>query len=136
MAALRVDQSELLRRPEKRIGEKAAARLAEFATRRLAGEPVARILKSKEFWGLPLKLSAATLVPRPDTETAVELALEMLHAARRPDRRWRIAPAQALMVLLKNLLLCREPLYGVAHWAARYEPAALDLDPQQIAALR
>ncbi len=53
----------------------------------------------------------------------------------REDRRCRIAPAQALMVLLKNLLLCREPLYGVAHWAARYEPAALGLDPQLIAAL-
>ena len=44
-------------------------------------------------------------------------------------------PAQALIVLLKNLLLSREPLYGAAHWAARYDPAALGLDPQQIAAL-
>ena len=51
------------------------------------------------------------------------------------DRRSRIAPAQALMVLLKNLLLCREPLYGVAHWAARCDPAALGLAPQRIAAL-
>ena len=51
------------------------------------------------------------------------------------DRRSRIAPAQALIVLLKNLLLSREPLYGAAHWAARYDPAALGLDPQQIAAL-
>ena len=54
-----------------------------FARRRLAGEPVARILGVKEFWGLPLQLSAATLVPRPDTETVVELALEMLRAAPR-----------------------------------------------------
>jgi transposase len=51
------------------------------------------------------------------------------------DRRSRIAPAQALMVLLKNLLLCREPLYGVAHWAARCDPAALGLVPQRLAAL-
>ena len=58
-----------------------AARLEDFARRRLAGEPVARIVGSKEFWGLPLQLSAATLVPRPDTETVVELALEMLRAA-------------------------------------------------------
>ena len=57
----------------------------------LTGEPVARILGTKEFWGLPLKLSAATLVPRPDTETVVELALEMLRAAPHPDHRWRIA---------------------------------------------
>jgi release factor glutamine methyltransferase len=53
-------------------------RLEALASRRLAGEPVARILGQKEFWGLPFALSPATLVPRPDTETVVELALEML----------------------------------------------------------
>jgi release factor glutamine methyltransferase len=52
-------------------------RLEEFTERRLAGEPVARILGVKEFWGLPLQLSPATLVPRPDTETVVELAIEV-----------------------------------------------------------
>jgi release factor glutamine methyltransferase len=68
-----------------------AARLEELARRRLAGEPVARILGFREFWGLPLRLTAATLVPRPDTETVVELSLEMLHAMPRADRRLRIA---------------------------------------------
>jgi release factor glutamine methyltransferase len=66
-----------------------SARLEDFTRRRLAGEPVARILGLREFWGLPLQLSAATLVPRPDTETVVELALELLRAsapARRPLR--------------------------------------------------
>src|SRR5439155_25450834 len=53
-------------------------RLALLANRRLAGEPVARIVGEKEFWGLPLALSPVTLVPRPDTETVVELALQML----------------------------------------------------------
>jgi release factor glutamine methyltransferase len=66
-------------------------RLVDFAQRRLGGEPVARILGQKEFWGLTLKLSAATLVPRPDTETVVELALEMLRAAPGPGHRLRIA---------------------------------------------
>ena len=66
-------------------------RLEEFARRRLAGEPVARILGLKEFWGLPLKLSAATLVPRPDTETVVELALEILRADDAANRPLRIA---------------------------------------------
>jgi release factor glutamine methyltransferase len=54
--------------------------LEGFARRRIAGEPVARILGLKEFWGLPLRLSPATLVPRPDTETVVEAALEILRA--------------------------------------------------------
>lgn len=66
-------------------------RLESFARRRLAGEPVARILGSKEFWGLSLQLSVTTLVPRPDTETVVELALEILRATGSTDRPLRIA---------------------------------------------
>lgn len=53
-----------------------------LTSRRLAREPVARILGTKEFWSLPLKLNAHTLVPRPETETVVEAAL----AALDPDR--------------------------------------------------
>ena len=68
-----------------------AAGLEEFARRRVSGEPVARIIGHKEFWGLSLQLSAATLVPRPDTETVVELALEILHAWQGPNHPWRIA---------------------------------------------
>jgi transposase len=51
------------------------------------------------------------------------------------DPRARLAPAQVLLVLLKNLLLSREPLYGAAAWAARIEPGALGLTPQQIVTL-
>ncbi len=68
-----------------------SSRLESFARRRLAGEPVARILGTREFWGLPLNLSPATLVPRPDTETLVELALEMLRAGAVEDRPLRVA---------------------------------------------
>lgn len=52
--------------------------IAALAARRLNGEPVARILGVKEFWSLPFALSSATLVPRPDTETVVEAALEAI----------------------------------------------------------
>jgi release factor glutamine methyltransferase len=68
-----------------------AARLEDFARRRFAGEPVARILGRKEFWGLPLRLSPATLVPRPDTETVVEAAMEILRAESSTSRPLRIA---------------------------------------------
>jgi len=90
-AVLGLDLTGIIAAANRRLTSDEATRLEDFARRRLAGEPVARILKSREFWGLPLKLSAATLVPRPDTETAVELALEMLHAAPPPDRCRRIA---------------------------------------------
>jgi len=66
-------------------------RLDDLARRRLAGEPVARLLGHKEFWGLPLKISAATLVPRPDTEAVVEFALQILRARPHPEQPWRIA---------------------------------------------
>lgn len=54
------------------VDEALAEAAREFARRRADGEPVARILCEKEFYGLPFRLSAATLVPRPDTETLVD----------------------------------------------------------------
>jgi release factor glutamine methyltransferase len=90
-AALGLDLTGLIAAASRLLTPDESIRLEDFARRRLNGEPVARILGQKEFWGLPLKLSAATLVPRPDTETAVELALEMLHAAPQPGHPPRIA---------------------------------------------
>jgi release factor glutamine methyltransferase len=54
------------------------ARLAAALARRIAREPVARILGRREFWGLTFELGPATLVPRPETETLVEAALAHL----------------------------------------------------------
>jgi release factor glutamine methyltransferase len=48
--------------------------------RRLAHEPVARIVGGKEFWSLYLRVDATTLVPRPETETVVEAALAAIDA--------------------------------------------------------
>jgi release factor glutamine methyltransferase len=56
--------------------------IAALAARRLAREPVARIVGVKEFWSLPLRVSAATLVPRPESETVVEAALAAVEAHR------------------------------------------------------
>lgn len=68
------------------LGAAGAERLDEALRRRLAGEPVARIVGSWEFWGLPFDLSPETLVPRPDTETLVETALALQADQRRPSR--------------------------------------------------
>lgn len=64
------------------LGEQAAADLDGYVARRLAGEPVWRILGEREFWGLTFKLSPATLEPRPDTETLVEAAVHSLRERR------------------------------------------------------
>ncbi len=50
--------------------------------RRVAGEPVAYILGEREFWSLALKVTRATLIPRPDTERLVEIALDAIDAHR------------------------------------------------------
>lgn len=76
-AALGLDLTGLITQGARLLSEAEANRLAQHAQRRIAGEPVARILGMREFWGLPFRLSDATLVPRPDTETVVERALEL-----------------------------------------------------------
>ncbi|MBR1180000.1 peptide chain release factor N(5)-glutamine methyltransferase [Bradyrhizobium sp. KB893862 SZCCT0404] len=76
-AALELDLTGLVTQAARRLTAEETARLEAYAQRRIAGEPVARILGTREFWGLPLRLSDATLVPRPDTETVVERALEL-----------------------------------------------------------
>ena len=69
----------------------AAARFAASIDRRLRGEPVSRILGSREFYGRPFRIDANTLDPRPDTETLVEAALEVI------DREgWRQRPLRLL----------------------------------------
>jgi len=89
-AALGLDLTALIAAAKRTLTVEEADRLDGLVQRRLAREPVARILGQKEFWSLPLKLSADTLVPRPDTETVVELALQMLAGTPHPDREWRI----------------------------------------------
>lgn len=56
------------------------ARLDALLARRAAGEPVAYLIGQREFWSLPLEVSSATLIPRPDTECLVEQALARLPA--------------------------------------------------------
>ena len=65
--------------------------IAALAQRRLAHEPVARIIGFKEFWSLRLRVGEATLVPRPDTEIVVEAALAALDKRDARSHAWRIA---------------------------------------------
>ena len=59
-----------------------AAALMALAKRRRDGEPVAYLTGTREFWGLALAVTPAVLIPRPETETLVELALARLPADR------------------------------------------------------
>ncbi len=88
--ALDLDAASIVSQGARQVTSSERAAIAALARRRLAREPVARILGVKEFWGLPFRLNEETLVPRPETETVVEAALAALgprrqHALRIAD---------------------------------------------------
>jgi release factor glutamine methyltransferase len=78
--ALGLDHAGLIREGNRALRSDEAEAVIAAAARRLAREPVARIVGMKEFWSLPLSINAATLVPRPETETVVEAALAAVDA--------------------------------------------------------
>lgn len=65
---------------ETQLSAEQEAQLATLLARRKTGEPVAHLVGEREFWSLPLYVSPATLIPRPDTECLVEQALSHLPA--------------------------------------------------------
>ncbi len=73
--ALHVSRAWLLAHAEDVPPAPAAEACRALLQRRLAGEPLAYILGEREFFGLTLKVTPATLIPRPETELLVELAL-------------------------------------------------------------
>lgn len=77
-AAFGLEGGQLTFREGEAAAPEALERLEGFAARRLAGEPVARILGHKQFYGLDFVLNGATLVPRPETELLVDLGLKTL----------------------------------------------------------
>lgn len=76
--ALGLSRVGLITQSERLLSADEAGRLAALVQRRLDGEPIAYIVGEREFFGLPFKVSPAVLIPRPDTELIVELALERL----------------------------------------------------------
>ncbi len=78
--ALNVNRAYLLAHPEQVLTEQESSCYLSSFKRRLQGEPLAYILGEREFFGLNFKVSSATLIPRPDTELLVELALAHLPA--------------------------------------------------------
>lgn len=78
------DRAWLLAHDTDAISDAAWSALAAQLSRRLAGEPVAYLLGEKEFHGLDLRVDARVLVPRPDTETLVDWALQCLEGRTAP----------------------------------------------------
>jgi release factor glutamine methyltransferase len=76
--ALGLTRVGLITQSERTLTAEEALRLDTLLQRRLDGEPIAYIVGQREFFGLPFNVSPAVLIPRPDTELLVELALERL----------------------------------------------------------
>ncbi len=74
-AVLNRDRAWLRTWPEKSIGATQWRQFSNYVQRRESGEPVAYILEQRDFWSLSLRVTPDTLIPRPETELLVELAL-------------------------------------------------------------
>jgi release factor glutamine methyltransferase len=111
--AAAIDHAALLRDPDARLGEDAAARLRAFVGRRLAREPVSRILGRREFRDLTQRITPDVLDPRADTETLVAAAVETLRDRR--DEALRILDLGTGSGALISALLSEFPqAFGVA----------------------
>ena len=134
--ALALDHAALAAQAERTLADHEADALSALASRRLAREPIARIVGIKEFWGLPFAVNAATLVPRPETETVVEAALAALDARGTRARRLTIADLGtgsgalllALLHELPNAIGVGTDVSAPALTTARANAARLALD--------
>lgn len=80
-------RSFLYANPELELPDSRSEAFKKLIRKRVAGQPIAYLTESSEFWSLPLKINPAVLIPRADTERLVEAALSKIPV----DADWRIA---------------------------------------------
>ena len=79
---LGMSHARLLAHPERKLSPSERLRFGELANRRRAGEPIAYLVGQREFYGRMFTVTPAVLIPRPETELLVELALERIPPAK------------------------------------------------------
>jgi release factor glutamine methyltransferase len=85
-AAVGLDGDSILAARDQPVSAVQIQAASALCARRAAGEPVSRIIGMREFWSLPFRLSEATLDPRADSETLIEVALKLFENQRPPAR--------------------------------------------------
>jgi release factor glutamine methyltransferase len=136
--------------PERELNEQQHQQFRDLVQRRCQGEPVAHLVGEREFWSLPLRVNASTLIPRPDTETLVEAVLERFKApalrvadlgtgtgaialalaSERPD--WSVSAfdvmPDAVALARDNAVRLGLPVsVGHSHWCAALADRSLDI---------
>jgi release factor glutamine methyltransferase len=88
--ALHLGRAQLLSQSDRILEAREVAAVSALSARRLRREPVSRILGRREFWSLPFQISPDVLDPRPETETVVEAALDVIVRAGLRAERLRV----------------------------------------------
>ena len=135
-AALALPEAQLLARPEVQLPPDRAQIFASYIARRRGREPVSRILGVREFYGRSFAVSAATLDPRPDSETLIAATLEIIgveHWCSRPLRLLDIGTGTGCLLLtllseLPHATGVGTDLSDAALQVARANAAALGLE--------
>jgi len=131
---LKVSRAYLLAHPERCLNDSEQARYEELLQRRLRGEPMAYLLGEREFFGLMFKVTTSTLIPRPETELLVELALQHI-----PQIRPSPQPSDETPSLIRVLDLGTGSgaiALSIAHTRPDVEVVAIDASTEALAVAR
>ena len=126
---MEVNRSWLFANREQALRAKDSECFMSLVERRANGEPIAYLTGVREFWSLPLQVTPDVLIPRPETELLVEVALSFIP----PDAAWRVADLGTGSGAVALAIARERPLCDVH--ATEFSEAALDVADRNIQAL-